>query len=138
MLGWTIWHWTEQSPCCLVGDASQGLLLPRAVPSGWPGDAQWVGAAGEGPGFGRKPVSSVAPQLNVGSQSLVLSARCSPTGHLEPQGGQGSLGTCRQSSPTLKMAACHEIFWPSASCAPHSSSASERHRKPAHGAEAAC
>lgn len=38
--------------------------------------------------------------------------------------------TCRQSSPTLKMAACQQIFWPSASCLQPSSSESERQRRP--------
>lgn len=46
---------------------------------------------------------------------------------------QASFVTCRQSSPTLKMAACQQIFLPSASCLRHSSSASERHCRPVGG-----
>lgn len=41
--------------------------------------------------------------------------------------------TCRQSSPTLKMAACQEIFWPRASCELPSSSEPERQRRPVCG-----
>lgn len=65
---------------------------------------------------------------NVRGSVVALGDRALPC-----QPRKGSSVTCRQSSPTLKMAACQQIFLPSASCPRHSSSASERHCRPGVG-----